>query len=105
LSTGFAVNWGRSLPPALVFTAGIGEHAPEIRRRVCKQAAWLDVELDDAANAAGAANIATAGSKISAWVIPTNEDLMIARHSWRLTHECAGVQADGNGNCDVRARS
>ncbi len=69
---------------ALVFTAGIGEHSPEIRRRVCKQAAWLGVELDDTANATGAARIATTGSKISAWVIPTDEDLMIARHSWRL---------------------
>lgn len=69
---------------ALVFTAGIGEHSPEIRRRVCKQAAWLGVELDDAANATGAAKITTTGSKISAWVIPTDEDLMIARHSWRL---------------------
>lgn len=70
---------------ALVFTAGIGEHSPEIRRRVCKQAAWLGVDLDDAANATGAAKITPTGSKISAWVIPTNEDLMIARHSWRLT--------------------
>ena len=87
---------------ALVFTAGIGEHAPEIRRRVCKQAAWLGIELDEAANAAGVAKIATAGSKTSAWVIPTNEDLMIARHSWRLTQEHAGAEADGKGNSDVR---
>lgn len=69
---------------ALVFTAGIGEHAPEIRRRVCEQAGWLGVELDDAANAAGAAMITTPESKTSAWVIPTNEDLMIARHTWQL---------------------
>ncbi len=88
---------------ALVFTAGIGEHAPEIRRRVCKQAAWLGVELDDAANVADAAKIATAGSKTSAWVIPTNEDLMIARHSWRLTEE--HTEADGKDNRDVRATS
>lgn len=69
---------------ALVFTAGIGEHAPEIRRRVCEQAGWLGVELDGAANAAGAAMITTSGSKTHAWVIPTNEDLMIARHTWHL---------------------
>jgi acetate kinase len=69
---------------AIVFTAGIGEHAPEIRRRACQQASWLGVELDEAANAAGTARITTAGSKISAWVVPTNEDLMIARHTWRL---------------------
>jgi acetate kinase len=70
---------------ALVFTAGIGEHAPEIRRRACQQAAWLGIELDDAANASGAARISTPASKVSAWVIPTNEDLMIARHTWHLT--------------------
>jgi acetate kinase len=74
---------------ALVFTAGIGEHAPEIRRRACEQASWLGVELDDAANTAGAARITTAGSRTSAWVIPTNEDLMIARHTWRLTENDA----------------
>jgi acetate kinase len=72
---------------ALVFTAGIGEHAPEIRRRACKQAAWLGIELDDVANAAGAARITMPGSRTSAWVIPTNEDLMIARHTWHLTED------------------
>jgi acetate kinase len=70
---------------ALIFTAGIGEHAPEIRRRVCAQLAWLGVEFDDAANAADVARITMASSRASVWVIPTNEDLMIARHSWRLT--------------------
>ncbi len=69
----------------LVFTAGIGEHAPEIRRRVCERAAWLGIELDGTANAAGAARITRPGSRIAAWVIPTNEDLMIARHTWHLT--------------------
>jgi acetate kinase len=70
---------------ALVFTAGIGEHAPEIRRRACAHAAWLGVELDDVANAADRTRITTSGSRTSAWVIPTNEDLMIARHTQRLT--------------------
>lgn len=70
---------------ALVFTAGIGEHAPEIRRRVCTDASWLGVELDEAANAAGGPRITTAASRTSAWVIPTDEDLMIARHTWTLT--------------------
>jgi acetate kinase len=69
---------------ALVFTAGIGEHAPEIRRRVCERAAWLGLDLDKTANVAGGPKISTAGSKVSAWVIPTDEDLMIARHTWRL---------------------
>jgi len=68
----------------LVFTAGIGEHAPEIRRRVCEKAAWLGLEIDEAANEAGGPQITKADSKASAWMIPTDEDLMIARHTWRL---------------------
>jgi acetate kinase len=66
---------------AIVFTAGIGEHAPPIRERVCRSAAWLGVELDPAANAAGGPRISTAASRTAAWVIPTNEELMIARHT------------------------
>ncbi len=69
---------------ALVFTAGIGEHAPEIRRRVCVDASWLGLELDEAANLTGGARITTAAAKTSAWVIPTDEDLMIARHTMSL---------------------
>ena len=69
---------------ALVFTAGIGEHAAEIRRRVCRQAAWLGICFDEAANAASAPRITQAGSRVSAWIIPTDEDLMIARHTWYL---------------------
>jgi acetate kinase len=72
---------------ALIFTAGIGEHAPEIRRRVCEQASWLGIELDGAANAAGSPMITTPESKTSAWIIPTNEDLMIARHTWHLIED------------------
>jgi len=66
---------------ALVFTAGIGEHAPMIRDRVCRDAAWLGVELDPAANQNGGPRISTASSKVSAWVIPTDEELMIANHT------------------------
>ncbi|KPF95329.1 acetate kinase [Rhodopseudomonas sp. AAP120] len=71
---------------ALVFTAGIGERAAEIRRRVCAQAAWLGVVLDGHANAnlSGARRISTDESKVSVWVIPTDEDLMIACQVWRL---------------------
>ncbi|HVH76629.1 MAG TPA: acetate/propionate family kinase [Stellaceae bacterium] len=64
----------------LVFTAGIGEHAAEIRRRVCDGAKWLGVALDAAANEAGGPRITRPKSRVSAWVIPTDEDLMIARH-------------------------
>jgi acetate kinase len=66
---------------AIVFTAGIGEHAAPIRERVCRQAAWLGVELDPLANARHGPRISTAASRTAAWVIPTNEELMIARHT------------------------
>jgi acetate kinase len=69
---------------AIVFTAGIGENAPAIRSRVCRDAAWLGVELDPRANEQGGPRISTAGSRVSAWTIPTNEELMIARHTRRL---------------------
>jgi acetate kinase len=68
----------------LVFTAGIGEHAAEIRRRVCADAGWLGVDLDQAANLSGGPRISRGGSRASAWVIPTDEDLMIARHALTL---------------------
>jgi len=66
---------------ALVFTAGIGEHAAEIRRRVCVAAAWIGVKIDTNANADGGPCLSPPGSKVSAWVIPTDEDLMIAQHT------------------------
>lgn len=69
---------------ALVFTGGIGEHAAPIRERVCQAAAWLGVELDPTANAANGPRLSTAASRTAAWVIPTNEELMIARHTRRL---------------------
>jgi acetate kinase len=69
---------------ALVFTAGIGEHAPPIRRRICEAAAWLGIDLDDRANEAGGPCITRPLSRVSAWVIPTDEDLVIARHCREL---------------------
>jgi acetate kinase len=65
----------------LVFTAGIGENAPEVRRRICEASAWLGVRLDPDANRRGVACISAADSRVSVWVIPTNEELMIARHT------------------------
>jgi acetate kinase len=82
---------------ALVFTAGIGEHAAEIRRRVCEDAAWLGVDLDQSANAAGGAMITRPGSRTSAWAIPTDEDLMIALHTWTLLNTDA-APPDSHGN-------
>lgn len=69
---------------AIVFTAGIGENAAIIRERVCRNAAWLGVELDAEANAKGGPRITTAASRVSAWVIPANEELMIAQHTLRV---------------------
>ncbi|MFL6276011.1 MAG: acetate/propionate family kinase [Blastocatellia bacterium] len=69
---------------ALVFTAGIGENSPEIRRRICEASRWLGVELDTEANNSKGPRISGPHSKVSAWVIPTNEELMIARHTGAL---------------------
>ncbi|WP_036167049.1 acetate/propionate family kinase [Massilia sp. 9096] len=69
---------------AIVFTAGIGEHATQMRKRICEGAAWLSVRLDDVANEAGNACITRPDSEVSAWVIPTNEEIVIARHTRRL---------------------
>jgi acetate kinase len=65
----------------LVFTAGIGEHSAEIRARICAASAWLGIELDADENARDGPRISRTGSRVSAWVIPTNEELMIARHT------------------------
>jgi len=69
---------------AIVFTAGVGENSPEIRAQVCTAARWLGVDLDAAANAAGGPRISTTASRVGAWTLPTNEELMIARHTERL---------------------
>jgi len=83
---------------ALVFTAGIGENSAMIRQRVCQDAAWLGVELEESANQAaelGARCISASGSRVAVWVIPTNEELMIARHTQALLI--------GRGGLDWRA--
>jgi acetate kinase len=68
----------------LVFTAGIGEHSPVIRRRICEACTWLGVDLDQDANAAQRTCISRERSGVAVWMIPTNEELMIARHTGRL---------------------
>jgi len=65
----------------IVFTAGIGENSAEIRRRISEASAWLGIEFDETANQGKNPRISKAGSKVSVWVIPTNEELMIARHT------------------------
>jgi acetate kinase len=65
---------------AIVFTAGIGENQAEIRERICGHGAWLGLELDGAANRRHGPRISTERSPVAAYVIPTDEESMIARH-------------------------
>lgn len=69
----------------LVFTAGIGEHAAPVRDAVCRGCAWLGLELDATANQRHAQRISTAESRVGAWVIPTDEERMIAQYCAQLT--------------------
>ena len=66
---------------AVVFTAGIGEHAAPIRERVCRDASWLGLSLDTTANARNGPRISGPDSHVAAWVIATDEEHMIARHT------------------------
>jgi acetate kinase len=66
---------------AFVFTAGIGENDASLRAAVVQKLAWLGIKLDDPANARNGPRISTEDSKVSVWAIPTNEELMIARHT------------------------
>jgi len=74
---------------AIVFTAGIGENSAVLRERVCSDAAWLGVALDSEANARADASISAPASRVEVWVLPTNEELMIARHARAV------IEADG----------
>jgi acetate kinase len=65
----------------IIFTAGIGEHAPKIRARVCARLGWLGVALDEKANARDADVISAEQSRVEVRVVPTNEEAMIARHT------------------------
>ena len=69
---------------ALVFTAGIGEHAATIRKAVCDTAEWLGICLNDERNAAGNGRISAEDSRVSVWVVPTKEELMVAMHTIKL---------------------
>jgi acetate kinase len=68
----------------LVFTAGIGERSADIRRRICAACAWLGLELDARANEGHGPRISTSFSRVATWVVPTNEELVIARHTGQL---------------------
>jgi acetate kinase len=69
---------------AFVFTAGIGENSPEIRARIAEKLAWLGIAFDPATNASGGPLISRADSKVAVYVVPTDEELMIARHTLAL---------------------
>ena len=69
---------------ALVFTAGIGENAPQVRARIAERLGWLGAELDAAANERNEMVISAPGSKLRLMVIPTDEELMIARQTLAL---------------------
>ncbi|TVP89120.1 MAG: acetate/propionate family kinase [Thioalkalivibrio sp.] len=71
----------------LVFTGGIGEHAPPVRARICEALGWLGVAIDAQANEDHRERISEAGSRVGVWVIPTDEERMIARHGLDLLRE------------------
>jgi acetate kinase len=87
---------------AIVFTAGIGENAAAIRRRVCDDARWLGVEIDPVANDAGGPRITAPSSRVSGWVIPTDEDLVIGQHTWSLLN--AAKMSSRPAPLDMRQR-
>ena len=76
----------------LVFTAGIGEHSAEVRRRVCEASRWLGIALDRDANERGAERISATESRVSVWAIPTDEELMIARQTIEVLGKPGEVQ-------------
>jgi len=81
----------------LVFTAGIGENSAEIRARIVNACGWLGMTLDAEANRRGGTCITSLDSAVSAWIVPTNEELMIARHTYALLTRAQTQSADQGG--------
>jgi acetate kinase len=79
---------------AFVFTAGIGENSAEVRARIAEKLAWLGADLDPAANAAGKLVISNEASRTALLVVPTDEELVIARHTLKLI---GSDKSDGPG--------
>lgn len=71
----------------LVFTAGIGEHAPVVRAGICARLGWLGIDLDQAANSAGALCITRPASRVRVYVVPTDEERMLAEHASMLLRQ------------------
>jgi acetate kinase len=82
---------------AFVFTAGIGEHSGRVRAALSRNLAWLGVELDERANATGGPRISASGSAVSVWVIPTDEELMIAQHTLATGLGMSATRASSSG--------
>jgi acetate kinase len=70
----------------LVFSGGIGEHAPEVRARICDGLEFLGLQIDQAKNAANAPIISPPATRVAVHVIPTDEEVVIARAAYRLLH-------------------
>ena len=81
----------------LVFTAGVGENAPPIRRRICRGLEFLGVNLDPARNEANAPVISREGSPTTVRVMKTDEELMIARHTYKVVHGLPRLDSDCRG--------
>jgi acetate kinase len=79
---------------AFVFTAGVGENSPTMRSRIADRLSWLGVSLDTDANAAGTTVISRKDSRVAVYVMPTNEELMIARHTLELIGEQRGLRRE-----------
>ena len=68
----------------IIFTAGVGEHAPIIREKVCNQLAWLGVKIDDTLNQSSQKEIASDSSTVRVQVLPTDEEWMLAKYATQL---------------------
>ncbi len=83
----------------LVFTGGIGEHAVPIRTRICQDAQWLGVRLNEEANRTGGPKISAEDSAVAVWVIPTDEDMMITRHTYDVINSAGTNNTHGLPMC------
>src|SRR5205823_3021106 len=85
-SGGFAAVLGGL--DTLVFTGGIGENAAEVRAKICARLRYLGLVIDAAANAPGRSLISANGSACAVWVVPTDEERIIARHARTVLEKC-----------------
>jgi len=80
---------------AFIFTAGIGENSPSMRARIAAKLAWLGCELDPGANKASATLISARNSRVPIYVVPTDEELMIAKHTLSVLSQATGKARTG----------